>query len=186
MCKHDIVRSWIRSAKSSFGCLLETRVQKDNSDIIASVFPGWSSLTNYDYHRLGRIWLIWSDKITITTLYKSPQLITVKVKTYIGEEFLCSCVYTSNFRSDRAMLWDELRQNIDLFATGNVPWIIIGDYYISLASEEHSRVADYISDQAWMQDFQSLVSYCELMDLGYVGPKFIWWNCQQEDHIGKN
>lgn len=52
------------------------------------VFPGW----NYEYHRLSRIWIFWSDSVTVTSLYKIPQIIIVSISSSSGEQFLCSCV----------------------------------------------------------------------------------------------
>ncbi|VVB01370.1 unnamed protein product [Arabis nemorensis] len=54
-----------------------------------------------------------------------------------------------------------------------------------LASEEHSRVTEGLGDQTGMREFQSLVSDCELTDMFYNGPLFIWWNHQDGDPIGK-
>lgn len=70
--KHNVVRNWIQAVRPSFGSFIETRVQESNSvSIIQSILPGWSSLTNYDHHRLGRIWVVWSDAVAITLIAKS-------------------------------------------------------------------------------------------------------------------
>lgn len=53
--------------------------EEKSTDVINRVFPGWNFETNYDYHRLGRIWVIWSEEVTVTVLFKSPLMITMGV-----------------------------------------------------------------------------------------------------------
>ncbi|VVB04666.1 unnamed protein product [Arabis nemorensis] len=72
-----------------------------------------------------------------------------------------------------------------MLSTSTLPWMIIGDFNVVLASEEHSRVAEGLGDQTGMRDFQLLISECEFTDLGYTGPVFTWWNHQDEVPIGK-
>lgn len=63
---------------------------------------------------------------------------------------------------------------------------IIGDFNEILSSSVHSRFRDYPTGQCGMREFQNSVSKCELVDLAFVGPKFTWWNSQDENPIGKN
>ncbi|KAH0922756.1 hypothetical protein HID58_022774, partial [Brassica napus] len=65
MRKQTALRSWIQSAKPSFGCLIETRVREENSiSILNSALPNWNFLTNYDHHRLGKIWVCWAGDVS--------------------------------------------------------------------------------------------------------------------------
>ena len=102
-CKHEAVRSWIHIEKPSFGCLIETRVQQENHLKCLNVtMPGWNSLTNYDYHRLGRIWFCWSNKVVVTKLHMSSQIITCAIQIpETREQFICSAVYASNCMIER-------------------------------------------------------------------------------------
>lgn len=106
------------------------------------------------------------DVVTLTVLDKSPQMITVAIESIRGETFLCSCVYASNFRNDRMILWNEIRQNRELFGSG---WVVMGDFNEVLGSNEHSQVYQRLGDQADMRDFQQLIADCELSDLGCTG-----------------
>ncbi|XP_024009777.1 uncharacterized protein LOC112085044 [Eutrema salsugineum] len=171
-----------KTVRPAFGCLLETRVQETNyPNILDTVFTRWSSTTNYDLHRLGRIWVIWSDVVSISPLYKSPQVITIEVTYASGLSFVCSCVYASNFSND-LRVWQELRGTNEFLRGTNTPWIIMGDFNQTLSSDEHSRAADYFGDQSAMRDFQQFVTDCEVMDLGYVGShQFTWLNQQEEN-----
>ncbi|KAH0898892.1 LOW QUALITY PROTEIN: hypothetical protein HID58_048460, partial [Brassica napus] len=72
--KHRALRSWLQEEKPSYGCLVETRVQESNHQWCMNVaMPGWNSLTNYEYHPLGRIWFCWTDEVVVTRLHTSAQ-----------------------------------------------------------------------------------------------------------------
>ncbi|CDY09502.1 BnaC02g20440D [Brassica napus] len=62
--KQKVVRYWVKAAKLSIGCLLETKVKEENfTKVFDAIFPGWSCVHNYSSHRLGRIWVCWSDDV---------------------------------------------------------------------------------------------------------------------------
>lgn len=70
--KHEVVRKWVRSEDMKFGCLIETRVKETKVEkIISSVFEGWDSISNYEFHKLGRIWVVWGPLVRMTPVYKS-------------------------------------------------------------------------------------------------------------------
>lgn len=78
--KHEVVKEWVRKRGFQFGCLIETRVKENKmKGIINKVFPGWSHMANYDYNRLGRIWIVWNQSVRVTPCYQSEQLITVSI-----------------------------------------------------------------------------------------------------------
>lgn len=185
--KHTAVKKWLQLVKPVFGCLLETRVQEGNHlPIHNSCFPGWQVITNYDHHRLGRIWFCFSDAVHVTLLFKSAQTITCGIQVVAsGETFICSAVYASNFAAERLTLWNDLRDIESAYASQSLPWILIGDYNEILSSQEHSRNLDYLPNQAGMRQFQAVVTSCGLTDLPFVGPTFTWWNKQGGDPIGK-
>lgn len=96
--KHRAVCNCVESEKPLFGCLVETRVKQENhSKCMKAALPGWQSLTNYDYQRLGRIWFCWSDKVVVTRLHMSNHVITCAVQIPdTGEQFIYSAVYAAN------------------------------------------------------------------------------------------
>ena len=166
-----------------FGFLTETRVKQENHyKIMRSALPGWKSITNYDYNRLGKIWFCWKDEVVVTLLHKSAQIITCAVQNPVnGEQFICSAIYASNFMAERRLLWEDIRATRAAYEHLSLPWILLGDYNVTLSSSEHSRSQDYMVDQSGMRHFQDLVYDCHLLDLPYVG----WWNKRGLDPIGK-
>lgn len=104
--KHSVVRDWIQKETLTFGCLIETRMQENRaSRIISSVFRDWSSMSNYEFNRLGRIWVVWKNNVRVTPVFKSGQMITCSVLVEGNEdEFFVSFVYASNFVEGRREL----------------------------------------------------------------------------------
>lgn len=185
--KHRTLKSWIQTEKPLFGCLMETRVQEGNHQkCMDAALPSWSSITNYGYHPLGRIWFCWSDSVDVTLLHRSAQMITCAIQIPgTGEQFICSAIYAFNTAAERIHLWTEMRETQAAYAHLNLPWILIGDYNVTLSSNEHSRSMDYRSDQRSMRAFQEVLTDCSLVDLVYGGALFTWWNQRDGDPIGK-
>ncbi|KAG7568139.1 Endonuclease/exonuclease/phosphatase superfamily [Arabidopsis thaliana x Arabidopsis arenosa] len=63
------------------------------------------------------------------------------------------------------------------------PWLVVGDFNVTLSSSEHSRSQDYLPDQGAMREFQDTVQSCGLEDLSFVGQIFTWTNSQDESPI---
>lgn len=78
--KHSVVKQWIGNKDMKFACLLETRVKERKSErILKEEFKDWSSITNYESSRGGRIWVLWRDSVCVTPVYKTDQLVTCSV-----------------------------------------------------------------------------------------------------------
>lgn len=91
MEKHSVIKSWVEGQNFQFGCLLETRVKEGKAPVLSrKLFNDWSMITNYEYSRRGRIWVVWRRNVRLTPFYKSGQLITCSVKLDNREdEFFC-------------------------------------------------------------------------------------------------
>ena len=185
--KHRALRTWLQEEKSFFGCLLETRVHENNhTRCMNAAMPIWNSLTNYEFHHLGRIWFCWSNDVIVTKLHMSAQVITCAIQIpSTGEQFICSAIYAFNTVGERMTLWEELRGTKAAYCHLKLPWIILGDFNATLSSSEHSRAMDYRGDQIGMRHFQEAITDCMVTDLPYTGALFTWWNKRVEDPIGK-
>lgn len=185
--KHSIIKRWLEEQQFQFGCFLETRVRERNSERLAtSLFQDWSVLTNYEYNRRGRIWVVWRNNVRMSPFFKSEQLITCSIKLESQEEeFFCSFVYGLNTGDQRKILWQELQDHFDSPIIRSKPWIIFGDFNETLDMEEHSRVEDNPVITSGMRDFQEAVNYCSLTNMSSHGPLYTWWNKREADPIMK-
>ena len=176
----------MRKCGFQFGCLIETRVKENKAKrILEEVFPGWSSITNYDYSRRGRMWVIWCPTVRVTPCFQSAQLITCSVLLEgMVDEIFCSFVYGFNLEEERKELWKDLKSHQDSPMIKKSPWIVQGDFNEILSGWEHS-VEDVSHDSQGMQDFQDTVKYCSLLDMSYQGPRFTWCNKRENGIICK-
>ncbi|KAF8087112.1 hypothetical protein N665_0599s0007 [Sinapis alba] len=138
--KHDIVKKWVEDKGFQFGALLETRVKEVRSRrIYASVFNGWSMISNYEDNSLGRIWFVWRSDAGVTPVFKSDQLITVSI-ALVGEEdeFFLSVVYALNLDTERHTLWEDLKNHHNSPLIRSNLWLVMGDFNETLDVSEHS------------------------------------------------
>ncbi|KAG7543595.1 Reverse transcriptase zinc-binding domain [Arabidopsis thaliana x Arabidopsis arenosa] len=154
--------------------------------IVQSVFHDWSFMSNYEEHRLGRLWLVWRHNVRVTPLFKTAQLITVSI--YIEgrrEEFFVTFVYASNHVAERKLLWDDIIAHHDSPLFHGKAWLICGDFNEVLEGEDHSLYEVSPTISPGMRDFQNLASHCELTDLSYQGERFTWCNKRHDGVICK-
>lgn len=143
-------------------------------------------MVNYEYNRLGRLWVVWRSTVRLTPMYKSAQIITCSVLlTGSKEEFFCSFIYAYNTMEERKSLWEEMRNHHDAPMFRNKKWMIMGDYNEIMDGEELSGFEDSPKLPPGMRDFQDIIRYCKLTDMGYQGPRFTWCNKREEGLICK-
>lgn len=57
--KQSVVTEWIQKNSLKFGYRIETRVKERTMQrIVTSAFPHWSAISNYEHHRLGKLWAV--------------------------------------------------------------------------------------------------------------------------------
>lgn len=80
-------------------------------------------------------------------------------------------------RSDhRELSWRALRS---LNASRRYPWLCMGDFNEILLS--HEKQGGLPKPQSCMDRFREALEECDLVDLGFSGDMFTWWN---NSHIG--
>ncbi|KAL1198858.1 hypothetical protein V5N11_008478 [Cardamine amara subsp. amara] len=166
---------------------METRVKEIKAGKIASnVFQDWYFMSNYEYNRLGRIWVVWKSTVRVTPFFKSGQMITISILLDgCEEEFFCSFIYASNSVEERKELWGDLKNHQDSPLFRNKPWLIFGDFNEILEVEEHSEPILTMAAYNGMTDFQEVVRYNSLTDMTYHGLLLTWCNKREEGLICK-
>jgi hypothetical protein len=76
--------------------------------------------------------------------------------------------------------WRLLR-HLGLFSP--VPWLCCGDFNEIL--DDLEKFEGCLRARSQMEDFQSSLADCRLMDLGFKGPKFTWCNKRDGVHFVK-
>lgn len=184
--KHQVVKNWAHGKEFKFGGLLETRVkEKKSENILSTVFKDWSSISNYEYNTLGRIWLVWKSDVRVTPFFKSGQILTVSISLEGAEDFFYSIVYASNSAEERRELWNDLKLHQDSPIIRHKPWTVVGDFNETLEMEDHSSHETSPMTTQGMRDFHEIMQYCSFLDLASHGPRYTWCNKRVEGLILK-
>ncbi|WZY76441.1 hypothetical protein YC2023_022825 [Brassica napus] len=179
-------KKWFKQHRPSFGCLLETHVQRiKQNKFVTSLLPGWGFDGNYEFSELGKIWILWHPSLQVSIIQKSLQMITCLVKHpgYLSP-VIVSCIYASTDEDIRKELWSEIICISTHSEVQGKSWLLVGDFNQILKPQEHSRPPTLNVDRK-TREFQECISDAALSDLSYTGPTFSWWNSQKANPIGK-
>lgn len=120
----------------------------------------------------GGIWLLWDDTILdVSILSSNDQVITVAIHggKYVDWVFLA--LYASPRKCLRDALWLYL-QKLGRLIT--MSWLLVGDFNQVLHPDEKRGGRPITSTQTL--SMWEMVDDCQLVDLGFSGPKFTWTN----------
>ncbi|GLT52016.1 hypothetical protein SLA2020_253800, partial [Shorea laevis] len=158
--------------------LSETRVNRHRAEMIinriGAGFDGKYQIDPIGYS--GGIWVLWrSDLVHVSILSATAQEVHAMVRS---RNFTVSCllsaIYANPDFNNRKLLWDNLCAISTVASANNLPWLMIGDFNEKLTSND-KRGENPIS-QHKSRAFKTCLDYCNMIDLGFVGPKFTWSN----------
>ncbi|XP_059428616.1 uncharacterized protein LOC132162400 [Corylus avellana] len=120
----------------------------------------------------GGLALLWNDDVGVEIQNYSCRHINAKVCLTPNKGFWkFTSFYGHPEANKRREAWGLLRY---LVTMAPEPWIYLGDFNEILYVSEKLGGKD--RHRGFMEDFQSTLTNCNLMDLGYRGPKFTWNN----------
>ncbi|RYR68843.1 hypothetical protein Ahy_A03g015321 [Arachis hypogaea] len=102
--------------------------------------------------------------------YGTQHIVHLRPTSNNAATWLLSAIYGSPQRPNRRSLWISLHS---LAANINLPWCILGDFNALLHDYERQGSTHSANSEA-CSDFQSCISDCGLVDLGYMDWPFIW------------
>ncbi|GJZ66378.1 RNA-directed DNA polymerase, eukaryota, reverse transcriptase zinc-binding domain protein [Tanacetum coccineum] len=85
-------------------------------------------------------------------------------------KFFCTMIYASNSGMERRKLWKDLE--IQKVITNGIPWVILGDFNVTLKVSEHTNGSANPSSE--MSEFQDCVNHIEVDDLHSEGFYYTW------------
>ena len=121
----------------------------------------------------GVIWLLWRTNLVqvdvlITTKQEIHAIIRVRSQTL---SWIISVIYASPRFAERCMLWENLKLLSNLH---DLPLALMGDFNEVISEEEKSRGNPIC--QRRVRAILDCMNECQMMDLGFSGPKFTWTN----------
>ncbi|WJX67493.1 hypothetical protein P8452_51955 [Trifolium repens] len=182
------IASWnVRGAGSrSFPSMIRDFCSRHCIDVLIVLEPRISGPTvdkvilklGFDHHvRVdatgfsGGIWLLWKDTgYDVVVVKSTKQILHIRFNQRNGGDcWELSCVYGSPRGTERVKLWDDLREIA--YQISN-PWLLMGDFnvYLDIADKQGGGEINFNS----MWKFQDCVQQCNLLDLGFHGPRFTW------------
>ncbi|XP_074278178.1 uncharacterized protein LOC141601774 [Silene latifolia] len=180
----------INAHKPNIVILSETRVNSPNSLTIVQRLPFDSFEVLDPVGFAGGIIILWNaGDVAVTLVNKGAQLINVVVQVVSTNfTFLLSAIYASPKFKYRRNLWNEL---ITLSHNLRTPWVCVGDFNeVTCAGEKIGGNGIKLNRVSL---FSSSMNICNLIDIGFSGPKFTWTNrrrlnpiLERLDRVGVN
>ncbi|KAL5575135.1 hypothetical protein UlMin_016834 [Ulmus minor] len=131
---------------------------------------GYTGLLTWDREgRSGGLCLLWSDTIHVQLLSGSRGHIDVQVTSHDSTCWRFTGLYGNPDTSLRTQFWTLLKRLGD---ASPMPWLCGGDLNEILFS--HEKQGGATRAQYLMNAFRDATNYCDLVDLGFRGPKFTW------------
>lgn len=156
--------------------ITETRVSKERAGRIAEGLPfdGFYATDTIGY--AGCLWLLWKkDEAEVFVLSTTEQEIHASVKVCNSNTtWLISSIYASPHLVERRILWSNLSKVAELHS---LPQLLLGDFNKMLSGEDKFGGRSLNLNRAI--EFNKCIDSCNLLDLGFFGPKFTWSNLRQ-------
>ncbi|XP_059302334.1 uncharacterized protein LOC132054308 [Lycium ferocissimum] len=125
----------------------------------------------------GKIWIFWTDEWLGVVISESEQQVTLQLThSSLNQSVLVSVVYAKCDREEREQLWEAM---VELANQQDLPWIIEGDFNVIVSDEEKQGGLPVSSNETL--DFSTCIQSYGLIDVGFLGSKFTWWNGMTEE-----
>lgn len=125
----------------------------------------------------GGLALFWLKECYVSLEHYTANVIDVTIKTDSEKIWRATFVYGEPRTGLRYQFWDLLRF---IRKQWSGPWLCVGDFNEVLSRDEHMSKVERGEHQMIL--FRECLEDCELIDLGFSGPKFTWNNRQCGDN----
>lgn len=169
----DHVRDLVRIHDPAMFVVMETRLGGIRAKEITDRLPFDGAIHTNTIGLAGGLWLLWNtDKVDVSFLSKTEQEIHVSVKVRsLDSTYFFSAIYASPRLANRRVLWNNLCMFAELH---NMPWVIAGDFNEPLSNEDKFGGRAVSNSRSF--DFKECLDSCNMIDLGFSGPRFTWTN----------
>ncbi|XP_075111657.1 uncharacterized protein LOC142181898 [Nicotiana tabacum] len=119
-----------------------------------------------------KIWAFIDEIFEVTIIYNMTQQLILRLmhsETHV--ELILRLVYAKYDRTERIELWDSWYA---MASDMTVPWLVGGDFNVIWDEEE--KFGGLPVSLIEIDDFRQCINTCNLIDLGFKGSIFTWWN----------
>ncbi|KAG2674103.1 hypothetical protein I3760_13G120100 [Carya illinoinensis] len=174
-----VLRDLTRREDPTILFLQETRLSVTRMEKIKYIlgFPNCLAVSND--RGGGGIALLWKNSIDLKITQYSKSHIHAEIKLQREGEavWYLTGVYGHPEAARRHDTWSLIKS---LMVPVGCAWLVMGDFneILHMGEKRGGR-----SRPEWqMEDFSDMLVECRLLDLGFCGPQFTWWNGRQEEH----
>ncbi|XP_059428667.1 uncharacterized protein LOC132162445 [Corylus avellana] len=171
----------VKEKKPTIVLLMETKLRADRLEMVR-IHLGYDYMVVVDcVGRSGVLALLWLADMGIEIQNYSRWHINAKVcPSSADSPWKFTGFYGHLDPSKRVESWSLLRY-IARMEPG--PWMCIGDFNEIICLDE--KFGGSGRQRSLMEAFQRVLEDCELLDLGYRGPKYTWSNCREAEDFMK-
>lgn len=163
--------------KPTLVVLMETKCGRDEADQIMAKFNYLHNI-KVDSQGVARgIYIIWNDQVTVQPVVITQQEIYLFVKVN-NFNFSLTAMYARPYNEFKHALRYNFRS---LYQVYDGHWLTFGDFNVITAVNEKFGGSKPSSKR--IHEFNCLLNDCNLLDLGFNGPKYTWSNCRKNDLI---
>jgi exonuclease III len=161
--------------------LMETKCHRNKMESVR-VKLGFDCLFIVDsVGRSGGLALLWNNSELVEIQNYSKRHINAIVKDgAIAQSWKFTGFYAHPDWTKRHESWallNHLRSFVPL------PWLCVGDFNEITEQSEKSRAL--LHKEIQMTQFREVLEHCHFSDLGFIGSKYTWTNCQQDGSFKK-
>ncbi|KAH7843546.1 hypothetical protein Vadar_018002 [Vaccinium darrowii] len=125
----------------------------------------------------GGLALWWSDDVVLDVRFKSKNVLRCVVSwPQIHSPWLITFVYAPPIWNQRLVFWNFLKS---IAKENGYPWLCVGD--LNDCGSQAEKQGGNPCSRGRIEQFHSLMSDCEFMDLEFKGPNYTWSNNQGGD-----
>lgn len=160
--------------------VMETRLGGERAKGIIDRLPFDGVIHMETIGYLGGLWVMWtSNKVEVTQMANTEQEIHISIKVR-GSDFswILSAVNASPRLEERTILWNNLATVAE---SHNLPWVIAGHFNELLNSNDKFGGRKISITRSLL--FKECLDKCNMIDLGFSGPRFTWTNRREVDAL---
>nr|GEU69533.1 hypothetical protein [Tanacetum cinerariifolium] len=174
LMENDKILDFAKTSHPKFSVINIDPGDDDDDEEVKEVYNECNNIKGASTHskEISRIILGWNhDIVNVVVISFSDQVLhTCVIFKPDKKELFCSFIYAHNRYIQRCALWQNL--SIYMSYIRNRPWCILGDFNVSLTSDD-SFVGTSCIDTC-MHDFQDCVDSIRVSDVNSIGLHFTW------------
>ncbi|XP_074305072.1 uncharacterized protein LOC141640007 [Silene latifolia] len=167
------LRGLLRREKADVVVLMETKlVNQELQGVIQRLGGDYMGIGIDSMGRSAGVAILWKEGVDVEIISSTAYHIDVVVRGLFNlDEWRLTGIYGWARGEEKWRTWHIMK---DIKPLSNLPWVMIGDFNKILF--EHEKHGGAPREQYLMDEFRSEIDECGLLDVGFSGNPYTWWN----------